>query len=281
MTDVELGRWLVESATASCLFLCMAGGCCVWGLIVYGRTSAMTEEIVRYLLREPSAEIPLRTRSVESLIVARRARATAWITGAVLGVCIALLFKGVSAFQLALYASIGAVVGELAHRGRRDRARKRLVKTLEFWLPTVMERVVMAVGSGLDIIPALSEAARKSTDPVSDIFRAIVSLSERGLRVEYAIQVTADDVPSVAVKHALAHLALAYKQGGEIIRPLKELSDATQTQYQESVEEEISKLPVRAVLPLVLTFTGLIVCFLTVPVIQVGVTLEKFSHAVR
>jgi type II secretory pathway component PulF len=144
-----------------------------------------------------------------------------------------------------------------------------------------MERVVMAVGSGLDIIPALSEAARKSTDPVSDIFRAIVSLSERGLRVEYAIQVTADDVPSVAVKHALAHLALAYKQGGEIIRPLKELSDATQTQYQESVEEEISKLPVRAVLPLVLTFTGLIVCFLTVPVIQVGVTLEKFSHAVR
>jgi hypothetical protein len=60
---------------------------------------------------------------------------------------------------------------------------------------------------------------------------------------------------------------------------LKELSDATQTQYQESVEEEIAKLPVRAVLPLILTFTGLIVCFLTVPIVQVGASLEKFSHA--
>jgi hypothetical protein len=92
---------------------------------------------------------------------------------------------------------------------------------------------------------------------------------------------TADTGSSSPVKHALAHLALAYKQGGEVVRPLKELSDATQTQYQESVEEEIAKLPVRAVLPLMLTFTGLIICFLTVPVVQVGASLEKFSHATK
>jgi hypothetical protein len=35
------------------------------------------------------------------------------------------------------------------------------------------------------------------------------------------------------------------------------------------------------VLPLMLTFTGLIVCFLTVPVLQVGASLEKFSHATK
>jgi type II secretory pathway component PulF len=144
-----------------------------------------------------------------------------------------------------------------------------------------MERVVMAVGSGLDIIPALSEAARKSEDPVSDIFRSIVSRSEGGLRVEYAIQIEADTALSASVKHALMHLALAYKQGGEVVRPLKELSDATQTHYQESVEEEIARLPVRAVFPLLLTFTGLIICFLTVPVVQVGASLERFSHATK
>ena len=77
------------------------------------------------------------------------------------------------------------------------------------------------------------------------------------------------------------HLGLAYKQGGEVVRPLKELSDATQTHYQESVEEEIARLPVRAVLPLLLTFTGLIICFLTVPVVQVGASLERFSHATK
>jgi hypothetical protein len=141
-----------------------------------------------------------------------------------------------------------------------------------------MERVVMAVGSGLDILPALSEVARKSTDPVSEIFRRIVSLSEGGMRVEHALQIVADGSPSSSVKHALVHLGLAYKQGGEVIRPLKELSDATQTHYQEVVEEEIAKLPVNAVLPLIITFTGLIICFLTVPIIQVGDSLERFSH---
>jgi hypothetical protein len=45
------------------------------------------------------------------------------------------------------------------------------------------------------------------------------------------------------------------------------------------VEEEIAKLPVKAVLPLVLTFAGLIVCFLTVPLIQVGSLTSKVSHA--
>jgi hypothetical protein len=85
-------------------------------------------------------------------------------------------------------------------------------------------------------------------------------------------------VPSSSVKHALVHLGLAYKQGGEVVRPLKELSDATQQQYQETIEEEIAKLPVKAVVPLVLTFTGLIVCFLTVPVMQISVSLEKFSN---
>jgi hypothetical protein len=66
-----------------------------------------------------------------------------------------------------------------------------------------------------------------------------------------------------------------------LVRPLKELSDATQTAYQEVVEEEIAKLPVKAVLPLILTFAGLIVCFLTVPFIQVGVIASKVTHAAR
>jgi hypothetical protein len=85
-----------------------------------------------------------------------------------------------------------------------------------------------------------------------------------------------------SVKHACIHLGLAYRQGGEIVRPLKELSDATQVAYQETVEEQIAKLPVKAVLPLVLTFTGLIVCFLTVPLMQVGsLTKEVASVASR
>jgi hypothetical protein len=83
------------------------------------------------------------------------------------------------------------------------------------------------------------------------------------------------------VKHALIHVGLAHRQGGEIVRPLKELSDATQLAYQEVVEEQISRLPVKAVLPLVITFTGLIVCFLTVPLMQVSSLTKTIVHESR
>jgi hypothetical protein len=51
--------------------------------------------------------------------------------------------------------------------------------------------------------------------------------------------------------------------------PLKELSDATQSFYQETIEEEIARLPVKATLPLLCTFAGLIIFFITSPLIQV------------
>ena len=91
----------------------------------------------------------------------------------------------------------------------------------------------------------------------------------------------AASIPSRSVRHAFVHFGLAYKQGGEIVRPLRELSDATQAHYQECIEEEIARLPVRAVLPLVVTFAGLIICFLTVPLIQVGSIAGKVMATTR
>jgi Flp pilus assembly protein TadB len=208
-------------------------------------------------------------------------RLVARLLGASLLAAFGLFLNDATPPHIVVYAALGAVFGDLVSECRSKRKARMLAQTLEFALPMAMERVVMAVGSGLDILPALSEVARRSTDPVSELFRRVVSLSEGGMRVEHALQIVADGSPSSSVKHALVHLGLAYKQGGEVIRPLKELSDATQTHYQEGVEEEIAKLPVKAVLPLILTFTGLIICFLTVPIVQVGDSLERFSHVAK
>jgi Flp pilus assembly protein TadB len=175
----------------------------------------------------------------------------------------------------------GALAGEIFRRGKQERAAKQRIKSMEFYLPTVMERIVMGVGTGLDIIPALREASLQCHDPVSELFRRIVDLSEGSLPVEAAIEVASKRCQSVPVKHALIHLALAHRQGGEIVRPLRELSDATQLAYQEGVEEQIAKLPVKAVLPLVITFAGLIVCFLTIPLMQVSSLARTVAHDVR
>jgi len=252
-----------------------------FGLFLWNRRSVYADDVATRVLVQSQKGVACGPASTNKKNAADPSRIRSWIIGCIVLTIVCFVFQGRVGERALVFSALGAALGELYHRGGKERAQKLLVKRLEFFLPTAMERVVMAVGAGLDIIPALAEAARGSADPVSDVFRKIVALSESGLRVEQAIALVGDEVPSSAVKHALVHLGLAYKRGGEVVRPLKELSDATQTQYQETVEEEIAKLPVKAVVPLVLTFTGLIVCFLTVPIMQVRTSLEKFADVAK
>jgi hypothetical protein len=94
-------------------------------------------------------------------------------------------------------------------------------------------------------------------------------LTEAGLGFEQSLREVSGIVNCSALRHAFIHLAVAQKEGGELVMPLKELSDATQLYYQESIEEDIAKLPVKATMPLVCTFAGLIICFITAPLLQV------------
>jgi Flp pilus assembly protein TadB len=190
------------------------------------------------------------------------------------------LVGGVGA-QEAVFGVLGCVAGELWWRRSQNLKKEAEVRRLEFSLPMAMERVVMGVGAGLDVVPALTEAARRGGDPVSLLFARVVSLSEGGLKVGDSLRAVSQESVSPTIKHAFIHLGVAYEQGGELVRPLRELSDATQLAYQERVEEEIAKLPVKAVLPLVVTFAGLIVCFITVPLIQIGGLTKKVKSGME
>ena len=152
---------------------------------------------------------------------------------------------------------------------------------LAFFLPLVMERIVMAVEAGLDVLPAMnvvltqSEKQSKKIDPVSRLLKIAHRLAEAGVGFERALEEIGKKIESRPVRHAFLHLALAQKEGGELLMPLRELSDATQTYFQESIEERIAKLPARATLPLLCTFTGLLICFLIPPLLQVVSIMEK------
>ena len=242
-----------------------------------GANSAVTTALLSEDDVRPEQEIPLLFSDQQR--ESPSTRRAAWILGAAFAAVGVLLFLKSSFPSLIVAMVIGAFGGEL-YISRRKVAREKLrLRKMEFYLPTVMERIVMAVGSGLDVIPALREASYKGKDPVSELMRWIVNLSESGTPVEAAFEMASKQPVTSSVKHACIHLGLAYRQGGEIVRPLKELSDATQVAYQETVEEQIAKLPVKAVLPLVLTFTGLIVCFLTVPLMQIGSITKEVASA--
>ena len=170
----------------------------------------------------------------------------------------------------------------LLMRAVRRSAAAAYRREVEYHLPMVMERLVMAVEAGLDIVAAVAEVVQleresecdvgrqgsRGGDPVTRLLETALQLAESGLRFEAACAAAAE-IECPALKHAFVHIALAQKEGGELAMPLRELSDATQLYYQETVEEEIAALPVKATLPLVCTFAGLIICFITAPLMQV------------
>ncbi len=251
------------------------------GVVLAARSSEYTS-IARSLLRDESDETSSVARDESQIQEGALSRdlLAICIGGVSFGVLRAI-FCGFSPGAVLVATTIGAFAGRLYKSRQRELRAKKEVRGLEFYLPAVMERIVMAVGSGLDIVPALQEACRGGKDPVSALLNQVVLLSEAGTPVDAAFESVAGGTQSVPVRHALTHLAMAHRQGGEIVRPLKELSDATQTAYQETVEDMIARLPVKAVLPLVVTFTGLIICFLTVPLMQVAAIATKVAHVTK
>ena len=195
------------------------------------------------------------------------------VAGAALGAA-ALLGASLQTILVPV-APLSLAIGYIISRyGLKLRA-ARFQDELTFYLPVVMERIVMAVESGLDILPALrvlldlSERAETPADPVTRLLGVAHQMTESGLPFDKALDEISDRAGAMGLRHAFVHLGLAQKEGGEIVTPLRELSDATQLYYQETVELEIAKMPVKATIPLVLTFAGLIIFFITTPMVQI------------
>jgi Flp pilus assembly protein TadB len=251
----------------------------VVGSIVYSRRLAGHDEIVSILATEESeVDLSLSPKSLSNERRISRTQIYYWIAGAVLFVSFRGLTSSAQPLELVLFSGLGGLAGEMFFRRAKGVRSRREIRKMEFYLPVVMERIVMAVSAGLDVLPAMAEASKGGVDPISKLFERVVELAGKGITVEYSLRTLANQSNCPALKHAFVHLALAHKEGGELVRPLRELSDATQSYYQETVEEEIARLPVKAVLPLVLTFTGLIICFLTVPLIQVSSLTSKVTQ---
>jgi len=187
--------------------------------------------------------------------------------------------KGVSASLLILFG-----ISVFTFKWLKKHQQQKYYNDIEFYLPLVMERIVMAVEAGLDIISAVQvvveiEIDLKNTyeqlgkdyqiNPVTKLFQNVLKLLNVGFTFEAALNEVSNTVENSSIKHAFIHIALAQKEGGEVIMPLRELSDTTQLQYQENFEELIAKLPIKATLPLISIFTGLIIVFLTGPIIQI------------
>jgi Flp pilus assembly protein TadB len=186
-----------------------------------------------------------------------------------------MLFPSSAPASMAIaLAILGFAVGYLVAQAARRAKVFAWERRCQFSLPITMERLVMGVQAGLDLLAALAvilkdEKENPTNDSVLELLEVVMKLTEAGLPFERALKEVAGKVQFTAIRHAFTHLAVAHREGGELVMPLKELSDATQSFYQETIEEEIARLPVKATLPLLCTFAGLIIFFITSPLIQV------------
>lgn len=185
-------------------------------------------------------------------------------------------------FDYVVSTACGIALGWLVSRRRVLNKKALSVWNMEREVPNLVERIVMGVTAGLDVIPAMKAACQglrnqEKPSEVEGLLKQVIAFHEKGLSFSKAIETVCERIEVPSVRHAFAHLGIAQQQGGELMRPLRELADATQLAFQERIDEEIAKLPVKATVPLLVTFAGLIIFFVTIPVIQVSSMTKKIT----
>lgn len=150
----------------------------------------------------------------------------------------------------------------------------RLDARISYALPLVVEELVMAVRSGHDVYAAIkliapNDQALDDSNPVYNVFAKVIQQVDEGFSLESVLRKYARTSSNTALRHTLMHLAVAHRDGGGLLFALSELADATQTFYEDKIEEGIAGLPVKATLPLVLIFAGVLMLFMTPPILQV------------
>jgi len=145
-----------------------------------------------------------------------------------------------------------------------------------FYLPLVLEQIVIGVSSSLDVGPCIQRVVemaneRDSHNAVTELLRHAQMLMKSGIPMTDALVDIGTATGHTELKHAFMALGQVAKHGGEITRQLQELADAVANQREAKVEAKIKRLELEATGPVGLVFLG----FLIVLMSGIGVQLMK------
>ncbi|MCS6961696.1 MAG: type II secretion system F family protein [Deltaproteobacteria bacterium] len=148
-------------------------------------------------------------------------------------------------------------------------------------LPLELEKIVMAVESGNDLVQSLKKISDlgSHTSEVGKIFQEILEKFSGGLDFAQAVELIKKKYPNMKLAFVLNYFKIAVKEGGEIIGQLKELSDTVLGSYENYIEKEVNKMPAKALMPLMLVLAGMLMIYLSEPLVQISKQLPKIQQS--
>lgn len=195
------------------------------------------------------------------------------LTGAVIGFFFSILrqLSVASTVQLTIAGlSCGGFAAAL-YLKRQELAHERRVL---FFLPLVMEQLILLIESGLGLLPALHEVLdigdrqeKIRSNPVQHALSLVYRVSAAGVPFGIAIEQVAAAVPSRPLRHVLLHLDIGSAEGGELVPALRGLSDHCHREWKHSVESRIKKLENAVIFPVFLAVIGLMLLVAAVPLV--------------
>ena len=186
------------------------------------------------------------------------------------------LVLGISAELFLGGLLIGAAIGYQVPFSWLDRRILRRNEDILYYLPLVIEQLVVGVSSSLDISPCIGEVVnmadeRHCHNPVTFLLKRSQHFMKQGVGLEEAITEIGALSGHPELKHAFRALAQVAKHGGEVTRQLQELADSVATQRETKIDAKIKKLELEATGPVAMVFAG----FLVVMLITFGLQVMK------
>ena len=182
---------------------------------------------------------------------------------------IAGLVGSTAGIEFAIVAAIlGAAIGMRLPYILLDRRIKARNEDMLFYLPLVIEQVVIGVSSSLDIGPCLQRVVtmadeRDTHNCVTELLRVTQHYIRSGVSLEDALIEVGRRSGHTELKHAFMSLSQVAKHGGEVSRQLQELADAVSNQREAKVETKIKKLELEATVPVAVVFCGFLLIILS------------------
>ncbi len=159
---------------------------------------------------------------------------------------------------------MGAAVGYRFPYIVVDGRRKERFEEIMFYLPIVIEQMVIGVSSSLDIGPCIQKICEMSKE--RDRTNAVIQLLEQsqiyvrsGNSLEEAVTQIGVLSGHMELKHAFNAIAQVSRHGGEVTKQLQELADAVTVQREAQIEAKIKKLELSATGPVALAFLAFMI----------------------